>query len=162
MIDEKDGEGFLTTLTEILEKKASQDEYVKFEQYLLQTLMKNHPDSIYFKNTKSQFTRINHACAKKFNLNKHSEATGKTDFDFFSFEHADNAYKDEQHIIKTGEPIVAKEEKEVYPGLDETTVRWVTTTKLPLYDQNNEIIGTFGISRDITDYKKAESGTNRT
>lgn len=157
VVDEKDGGGYLATLTEISEKKIDQDEYVQFEQYLLQTLMKNHPDSIYFKNTDSQFTRINHACAKKFNLTQHSEAIGKTDFDFFRFEHANNAYKDEQEIIKTGEPIVAKEEKEVYPGLDDKkSERWVTTTKLPLYDKNNEIIGTFGISRDITDYKKAE------
>ncbi|MEX2600899.1 MAG: PAS domain-containing sensor histidine kinase [Balneolaceae bacterium] len=138
-----------------LSGSAGQDGSTDFEQYLLQNLMNHHPDSIYFKDLESKFTRINHACAIKFGLTKHSEAIGKTDFDFFNREHAENAYNDEQQIIESGKPLIAKEEKELYPGKKER-VKWVTTSKLPLYNQNGEIIGTFGISRDITRQKLAE------
>ncbi|MGA2639444.1 MAG: PAS domain-containing protein [Spirochaetia bacterium] len=78
---------------------------------------------------------------------------GKTDRDFFSQEHARQAYDDEQRIIRTGEPLVNVEERETWPRRPDT---WVLTTKMPLRDKEGNIIGTFGISRDITDRKRAD------
>jgi len=80
------------------------------------------------------------------------ELHGKTDSDIFDEEHARVAFKDEQEIIRTGCPIVNKEEKETRGGV----VAWVTTTKMPLRDPEGRIIGTFGLSRDITRRKKDE------
>lgn len=123
------------------------------ESEMMNALMDSITDSIYFKDLQSRFILINKACAKKFGVEKPDNAIGKTDFDFFSKEHAKKAYDDEQRIIKTKKPIVNIEEKETWHGKDD---RWVSTTKMPFYNKKGEIIGTFGISRDITEKKKAE------
>src|SRR5262249_3682000 len=116
-------------------------------------LMDHMPDSIYFKDAASQFTRINRALARRFELDDPAEAIGKTDFDFFSDEHARPAFEDEKEVIRTAEPLVGKEEKETWWDGRE---KWVLTTKMPLYDQDKKIVGTFGISRDITTRKEAQ------
>jgi sigma-B regulation protein RsbU (phosphoserine phosphatase) len=88
-----------------------------------------------------------------FGLEDPSDVFGKTDADLFAPEHAQAALRDEQEILHTGQPLVNMEEKETWPDGRET---WVSTTKLPLRDPNGHIIGTFGLSRDITDKKRAE------
>src|SRR5579864_5781401 len=123
------------------------------ESYLLYVLMDNVPDAIYFKDLESRFIRINRGMAKLFGLSDPAEAVGKTDFDFFSEEHARQAYLDEQEVIRTGRPLVAREEREYWP---DGRVTWASTTKLPLRDRDGAIIGTFGISRDITHLKQTE------
>ncbi len=128
-------------------------EALAHEQYLMRSLMENIFDRIYFKDTDSRFIRINQALAAQFGLSNPAEAAGKTDFDFFSEEHARQAYADEQQAIGTGQPIVGAEEKETWPDGRET---WASTTKLPLRDEDGRIVGTFGISRDITERKRLE------
>lgn len=120
--------------------------------FLLQTLLESIPDVIYFKDLESRFILINQAAASCYKLQSPNEAIGKTDFDIFTKEHASAAFADEQEIIRTGNPIVGKEEKETWPN---GSVSWVTTTKLPLRNTKGEIIGTFGISRDITERMQA-------
>jgi PAS domain S-box-containing protein len=114
--------------------------------------MSTLPDHIYFKDRSGRFIRINKAHAKRFGLSDPKQAQGKTDFDFFTEEHAQQAYEDEQTIIRTGQPL-SKEERETHPNHPDT---WVSTVKLPLRDKDGNIIGTFGISRDITKRKLAE------
>jgi len=123
------------------------------EKEMMNALMDHISDSIYFKDLKSRFIRINKSCAKKFKMKSPEEAVGKTDFDIFSKEHAEQAFKDEQNIIKTGKPAINLEEKETWEG---EGVGWASSTKMPLANNNGEIVGTFGISRDITDRKEAE------
>ena len=114
--------------------------------------MDNLPDMIYFKDRESRFIRINLALAKMFDLDHPARAIGKTDFDFFPAEHANEFYRDEEKIIRTGQPIVGKEEKVAWP---DGQVAWDSTTKMPLRDANGNTIGTFGVSRDITERKRA-------
>jgi PAS domain S-box-containing protein len=115
--------------------------------------MDNIPDGIYFKDRESHFTQINLALARHLGLSDPAEATGKTDFDFFSKEHAQQACEDEQAIVRTGEPLVGKEEKETW---SDGRIAWASTTKMLLRSQEGRIVGTFGISRDITGRKRAE------
>ncbi len=120
---------------------------------LLEALMDHVPDAIYFKDRESRFTRVNRYAAERFGITDPLLAVGRTDFDFFTDEHAAQAMRDEQEIMRTGQPLVNVEEKETLP---DDQIRWVSTTKLPLRDAQGNIIGTFGISRDITQRKKAE------
>ena len=123
------------------------------EQLLMLTLMHNVPDHIYFKDTASRFLRINPGLAKVFGLSSPAQAVGKTDADFFSAEHAQMALADEQAILRTGLPLQDVEEKETWPDGSES---WVLTSKVPLRDDAGRMIGTCGISCDITARKRAE------
>jgi phosphoserine phosphatase RsbU/P len=124
-----------------------------YEGFLLQALMDNIPDSIYFKDRRSRFLMINRALAKKHGLADTSAARDKTDADFFTEPHAQQALADEREILRSGNPIEDFEEVETWPDGSET---WVSTTKMPLRNKSGHIVGTFGISRDITKRKLAE------
>lgn len=123
------------------------------EQHLFHSLMDGLPDMIYFKDTQSRFIRINQASVNYFGQPDDTSLLGKTDFDFFSEEHARAAYEIEQEIIRTGQPMLNVEEKETWPDRPDT---WVSTTKLPLRDETGKITGIIGISRDITGHKRAK------
>jgi PAS domain S-box-containing protein len=146
-LDEGDlSKGLTFTVLDITERKQAEEALSK-EKYLIYSLMDTLPDHIYFKDLKSRFIRINKAQAQFFGLDDPRQCVGKTDFDFFTGEHATKAYEDEQTIIRTGQPM-SMEEKETHPNRPDT---WVSTVKLPLHDELENIIGTFGISRDITE-----------
>lgn len=119
---------------------------------LLNALLDGIPDRIYFKNLESRFLLINKSQALALGLADPEEAKGKTDFDFFSEEHARQAYADEQKIIQSGEAITGIEEKETWK---DGSVTWVSTTKAPFFDKQRNVVGTFGISRDITELHNA-------
>jgi PAS domain S-box-containing protein len=137
---------------EITERKRAEKALAR-ERTFLNTLMDNVPDFIYFKDASSRFVRISKAQAQAFGLRDPAEVVGKTDSDFFTEEHARGAYEDEQRIIRTGQPIVGLVEKETWPDRPDT---WASTTKMPLRDEKGNIVGTFGISRDITERKQME------
>lgn len=120
---------------------------------LLHAFLEHVPDGVYFKDRESRFVRVSRALALRFGMNDPAEAIGKTDFDVFGPEHAQQAFEDEQAIIRTGEPVIEKEEKETWPDGREN---WVLTTKLPMTDDKGTIIGTMGVSRDITERKRIE------
>ena len=122
------------------------------ERFLLQSLMDSIPDYVYFKDRDSAIIRISRAQATLFGLSDPVEAVGKTDFDFFTPAHAQQARADELEIIRTGRTLNI-EERETWFHQPDT---WVSTTKVPLRNEEGKIVGTFGISRDITEKKAAE------
>ena len=145
--------GFGIQALRTIAERGRAEEALNEERRLLYTLMDNLPDLIYFKDRESHFTRINLALAKKFDLDHPAQAVGKTDFDFLPAEHAEAFHKDDAQLLGTGLPIVGKEEKGVWP---DGQVTWLSTTKMPLRDADGNIVGTFGVSRDITEHRKAE------
>ena len=124
------------------------------ERDLLCTLLDNSPDCIYFKDRQSRFVRCSKAFEKLFQVSDRSRFIGKTDFDFFTEEHARPAFEDEQDIIRTGQPLLGKVEKETH-GDGRTT--WCLSNKMPWRDKDGNIIGTFGISKGVTALKEAEA-----
>jgi two-component system sensor histidine kinase/response regulator len=120
--------------------------------------MDNLPEAIYFKDAASRFIQVSRSLARRFGVPSPEEARGKTDFDFFGEEHARQAYQNEQDMIATGKPVVDLEEKENWP---DGRVTWASTTKMPLRDKLGRVVGTFGISHDVTARKRAEEELQR-
>ena len=127
---------------------------LEFEQLMFHELLSAIPDNIYFKDRKSRFTILSQAMIDWFGEKNIEGVIGKTDFDMFTGEHAKEAFADEQHMMKTGEPLINKEEKETWEG---GKITWVSTSKVPIRAKNGEIIGIVGISRDITEKKRTET-----
>jgi two-component system sensor histidine kinase/response regulator len=129
-------------------------EMLAYERDLLRAMLQNIPDCIYFKDRESRFLACSQSLARKLGVARPDEVLGKTDFDFFHQQHAENAFADEQNILKTGQPMIAKSEHETSKHGVEA---WVLSTKVPLTNASGEIIGTFGISKDITAFKETEA-----
>ena len=123
------------------------------ERDLLQALMDNHPDFIYFKDSNSRFTRINLAHARHLGLSRPEEAIGKSDADFFTPEAARQKLADEQRILTTGEPLIGFAER----SENAREKIWVSSTKVPLHDKDGRIYGLAGVSHNITEGKRAEN-----
>src|SRR5262249_28847227 len=123
------------------------------EQLQLILLLDMVQDLIYFKDKNSKFLRVSRALAARFGLKDASEAIGKSDSDFFPKEFAQHTLDTEQKIMKTGRPVVDLQEHTVWPDKSEC---WTLATKMPYRDAKGGIIGTFGLSRDITEHKRAE------
>lgn len=131
----------------------SDDASVASDQELLHALMETVPDAVYFKDRHSRFIRVSRSLANKDGVDNPAKFVGLTDFDRFTPEHAQPAYDDEQKIMLTGTPVIDLEEKETWP---DGRITWVSSTKIPLRDASGRIVGTFGVSRDITLRKQAE------
>ncbi len=151
-----DGEGRIISIVgisrDITELKEVEEALAR-ERDLLHALMDNVPDAIYFKDTESRFTRVNRAHAERLGLDAPAGAIGKSDFDFYKPEFAQEARADERQIVESGQPLVGKIEKiERKDGF----FRWVSATKVPIIDGEGRVISIVGISRDITELKQAE------
>lgn len=142
---------------DVTERRQQEDNHSR-ERSLLHTLLDSIPDSIYFKDRESRFTRISRSLAHLFGLQDPFKAIGRSDADFFSAEHAARARADELKVMQSGDGIIGQVEKQSRPG---KPTRLCSTTKMPLRDNAGQIIGTFGISRDITSYLHAEEALNQ-
>jgi PAS domain S-box-containing protein len=123
------------------------------ERTLLRTMIDMIPAFIYAKDVNSRFVAINAHLARNMGTTS-EDAIGKTDFAFHKRELAEKFFADEQALIKSGKEIRDLEE----PGFDQVTgeARTVVTSKVPLRDENDDIIGIIGIGFDITERKRAE------
>jgi PAS domain S-box-containing protein len=149
--------GLVLLVREMTERRRTEADLTQ-ERSLLKALMDNTPDHVYFKDVDGRFIMISKAHAVDFGLGDPSQAVGKTDFDFFTDEHARPAFEDEAEIMRTGRPIVGLEEKET--RLD-GGLTWVSTTKMVRRDSHGRTLGTLGISRDITAQKMARAAIER-
>jgi PAS domain S-box-containing protein len=125
------------------------------ERNLLRSLIDSVPDFIYVKDRDGRFLVGNNAVTHLMGLENPEQLIGKTDFDFYPEELAKRYFDDEQEIVRTGKPIIDREE----PLLDLSLGRegWILTTKVPLKDREGRVVGIVGIGRDITKLKEYEN-----
>lgn len=120
-----------------------------FELFLATT-----PDFVYFKDRLHRFTYASNAFAQLTGFDNWHQLIGKTDFDIFAEDHAKLYFDSEREVIQQGKTLTELEE----PYYDtEQQLCWVSSSKRPLRDEDGEVIGLFGISRDITRVKKLEA-----
>jgi PAS domain S-box-containing protein len=149
---ENEIDNFVLVIRDISERKQTEIKLAR-EHELLQTLMDSIPDSIYFKDEENKFVMVNKAKAARSNV-KPEDMIGKTDFDFLPEEEARKVFEDDEEVMKTGKFIINKVERLTsFDGSD----KWVSVTKFPRFDNEGNIIGSMGISRDITELKKLEA-----
>ncbi len=137
---------------DITERKRAEEALEK-ERTLLRLLINHLPDFVYVKDTESRFITSNAPHLAIMGLSTSDQVIGRTDFDFFPHNLAAQYYADEQAIIRSGQPLIDHEE----PTVSHTgEPRWALTTKLPLRDNLGQIIGIVGITRDVTERKRAD------
>lgn len=150
---DSDDEHHLIFIIRDVTERIEKDKLLSEERILTQYFMDYIPFSIYFKDLDSKFIKVNKATVKKLGFSKPDQLIGKSDFDIFTGEHADEARVDELKLIQGVVEIVNKIEKETYK---DGKISWVNTTKVPLRDKSGKIIGTFGITTDFTEVKKSQ------
>ncbi len=152
-------EGFQALGTDATERKRAEEERrdaqekLTRERYLLRTLIDHLPDSIYVKDADGRFIITNRAKLDLIGAEDEDETIGRTVTDYIDEEHARELIENDNYLLTTGNALVNKEE---YLITKDGEKKWLLTTRVPLQEEENVVIGLVGISRDITDRKKIE------
>jgi len=123
------------------------------ERELLRALMENSPDLIFFKDSHSRFTRVNHSLAKFMGAKNPAECIGKKDADYFEAADSLRWHGEEQELLRSGQPQIDRVESFKRPN---DGLCWLSTTKVPMFDRGGQVSGIAGISREITAFKASE------
>ncbi|MFO8068149.1 MAG: PAS domain S-box protein, partial [Bacteroidales bacterium] len=146
-----DRENVLAIVRDITERK-DYELQLSYERDILQQLMDNIPDLIFFKDSKGRYTRINEMAAKLLGVKDIKEAYGKTDYDFFDKAYAKEIFEEDKKLFKHGTPVIGKIEN-VAEG---EKLKWILTTKVPIRNNEGKIVGLVGVSRNITELKEVQ------
>jgi diguanylate cyclase (GGDEF)-like protein/PAS domain S-box-containing protein len=144
--------GWVATHEDITELRAMRT--VADERLSLQTLIDWVPDNLWVKDAKSRFVISNKVTATRMGIEDPADLIGKTDLELLPAEIAKKFYADEQRIVQSGQPMIDMEEC-VFGASGART--WILTTKVPLRNDRNEIVGVVGVSRDITERRLADA-----
>lgn len=126
---------------------------ISYQQNLLKTLIDNIPDQIYFKDLDSKYLLNNKGHIEELGVRSAEALIGKSDYDYFDQEQADEFQIDERRVLEKGEPIINKEEYKTFP---DGRHKWTLTTKVPIRNEEGDIVGLAGVNRDITQRKEQE------
>ena len=135
------------------------DQELRLKRALVRTFLENIPDFVYFKDRESRFIAVSKSKAARHGCASPSELVGKTDADLFSPAYARLARQEEEEVMATGTPMLDKVGKVVWA---DGRITWIRSCKLPLRDEASRVIGTFGITEDITAAKQTEEALEAT
>jgi PAS domain S-box-containing protein len=120
---------------------------------LFRLVIEHLPDQIYLKDPQGHFIMCNTPVAVNAGCAMPEEMIGKTDFDFYPAGDAERFHEDEHEIMKSSNALVNQEEH--FTDKNTKEIRWNLTTKVPIKNEADKVIGLLGINRDITQMKKA-------
>ncbi len=135
-------------------KRVEAERALAEERNLLRSVIDNLLDSIYVKDAQGRYLLDNIAHRRLLGVDAAENVVGKSIFDFFPPAAASKFQEDDAAVLRLGRPVVNREE--VLVASDSATVRWMSTTKVPLRNRSGQVIGVVGIGRDITERKAAE------
>ena len=144
--------GLLRQLNRTEEEKERLETALQDEKALLNGLMENIADSIYFKDADCRLTRISRKEMQDLGFDDPSQAIGKTDADLFGEEFGQKTRVDDTGVMATGEPVIGLVESR---DLGDGRLNWTSTTKVPLRNSDGEVVGLVGITREINDLMEA-------
>lgn len=144
--------GLIGVNRDITQRKSAEEKLAE-ERNLLKTLIDNLPAYVFVKDTASRFLIANPPVLHSFNTTNPDDVIGKSDLDLHEAPFAQEAYEDEQGLIRTGASVIDKEE---HITLRNGRKVWLLTTKIPLRNTTGQRIGIVGINLDITARKQAE------
>lgn len=127
-------------------------ERTRKSEILQRTLLKTIPDLIWLKDVEGVYMTCNHVF-ELFAGASEAAIIGKTDYDLVGKGLADFFREHDRMAMASGKPVV-NEEWVTFAGDGRKAL--LETVKTPMYDGNGDLIGVLGISRDITDRKRAE------
>jgi PAS domain S-box-containing protein len=148
----EEGVGFEGSMVDISSRKSAEESLAR-ERKLLGTIIDNIPDIIYLKDPQSRFLLANAALRDLIGVDSSEDLRGKTDFDYFPGELAEQFMADEKRVLMTGEALINKDE--CSQGADGKEL-WTLTTKVPLKDKGGVLLGIVGINRDVTAFRKTQ------
>ena len=119
----------------------------------LQALIDCLPDSLWVKDVNSRFVIANKTTANHIGVAGPADLIGKTDLELLPMEFAQKFFADEQRVVQSGQPMIEPRKRNHASG----NKTWISTTKVPLRNERNEIFGVAGMSRDITERKLADA-----
>ncbi len=123
------------------------------ERVWLRTMFDQVADYLFVKDTRCRFVLANRAIAADLGLESADSLIGKTDLELHPFPVAMGFFRDERQVLRTGIPLIDKEECIIQPN---GARRWFASSKYPLRDDDGNIVGLFGVCRDITERRKAD------
>ncbi len=142
-----------STIARDISDKKEVEKKLAAERTLLRILIDNIPDYIYVKDLQSNHIINNAAMVRLLGATSEKETLGKSSIDFFGSEVAKQYLEEDKEILSSGVPKINFDESTITPSGE---LKLLQTTKIPLRDSEDKIIGLVGISHDVTEQKQAE------
>jgi len=155
--DNKGTVSIIGTHVDITDQKQAQEE-IQRERILLRTLIDNLPDTIYVKDAEGRKVMANRADVAAIGARCEADVIGKTDLELFPNSTGLRGYKDDMEVLRTGEPMLGREE---FLNNEKGEQFWLSTSKVPVYDEHGTISRILGLGHNITERKRAEEALNK-
>ncbi len=120
---------------------------------MLQLVLDTIPARVFWKDRDSVLMGCNRLLALDAGLYSPEEIIGKSDFELIWKDEAEHYRSDDLMVMETGKAKLDYEETQTKP---DGKLRYLRTSKIPLYDRESHVVGLLGTYEDITDRKKSE------
>lgn len=128
--------------------------HLRSEQHVMRMALNEAPDYFYIKDLESRFVAVNAGVARHNGFVRPKDMIGKSDYDLRPTDRARKLFVAEQEVMRANLPVIDREETiKDEAGNDQ----YFVTSKLPLKDSENRVVGLVGVTRDVTRYRQLEA-----